>query len=358
MGKYDKDRAQKELAIRFCLSRSMIPFLEVVANSTADLSDSVEVLTDLDVAGVELAGDGALTWSFFDCKSGKMSAINRAFWAAGVRDFVGFEKAYVLLKNRPVNNHRISALSMNVDLHYEDSFRELAKTHDEGFGEDKYYQSSVDRWELAFDTYSKYPWSKASYDLARNTVPLTKTPWTTFRWIVAELRNTRGEYDPAKPEHQAIFLDIMASSMVLWASIIRDVRRFYDPGMNKSEFEKVLRYYLWGGRENYEIRQKMRTLSGDGIGQAELPAWQKLVSYAGITVSAPNSVLECAHVCRELSIRCVSGTIPDMDAGLQKKISNNNRVRQFIFGMNGYLVEAGALPKDMAKSIEAILFGL
>ncbi|AXT36526.1 hypothetical protein D1820_16900 [Phaeobacter sp. LSS9] len=357
MGKYDKDRFQKELSIRFCLSRKMVPFLEVVTSSSADLSDNAEVLTDLDVAGVEIAGDGGLRWAFFDCKSGKMSAINRAFWAAGVKDYVDFDKAYVLLKNKPVHNQRLSALTMNVDLHYEDSFRELGTTNDQAFADDLFYQSSVDRWERVFDAYAKYSWSKATFELARNSVPLTKTPWTTFRWIVAELRNVRGEYDPKKPEHKAIYLDLMASAMVLWASLSRDIRRFYEPAMSKDEFEKILRYYLWGGRENYEIRQKMKVLSGDGTGQADMPAWSKLIAYAGITVAAPNCVLECAHICRELSIRCLAEENDDFDKRIKLRMSENNRIRQFVSGMNGYLIDAGALPKDMAKTIDDLLFG-
>src|SRR5579862_1023003 len=126
MAKTDKDRFQKDLAIKFALARSMIPFLEVVVRSTADLSDSVEVLTDLDVLGIEPAGDGGLRRTIFDCKSGnKMRAINRAFWAAGIRDYTHCDEAYVILKTGAVHNHRISALAIGVDLHDEKSFRDL-----------------------------------------------------------------------------------------------------------------------------------------------------------------------------------------------------------------------------------------
>src|SRR5262249_40763376 len=108
MGKYDKDRFQKELAIRYCVARGLIPFLEVVAASTADLSDSVEVLTDLDVVGVEATVDGRLRRTVFDCKTtNKMSSINRAFWAAGIKYYTRCDDAYVILKGRAVHNHRI-----------------------------------------------------------------------------------------------------------------------------------------------------------------------------------------------------------------------------------------------------------
>lgn len=359
MGKYDKDRFQKELAIRFCLSRRMIPFIEVITNSSSDLSDSSEVLTDLDVAGVELSGSGSLRWSLFDCKSsGKLSGINRAFWARGVIDFVGYDQGYVLLKNRPVNNHRLSALKIDIDLHSEKSFRELGKTFSEDFANDKFYQSSIDRWEKVFDAYDKYTWSKNTFNLARNTVPVSKLPWNAFRRVLAELRACSGEYDPSKIEHTAIYWDLLASVMVLWAFLNHDIRRFYDPDMNKEEFEKILRYYFWGGRENYEIMQKMRELSGNKSGQGDLPVWSKLVNYASITVSAPDCVLECAHICRELSIRCACSPKEEFDKEIENRFKSNNRLRQFISGMNNYLTEAGSLPMDMAKEADKLLFSL
>jgi hypothetical protein len=135
MGKYDKDHFQKELAVRFCLARGTVPFVEVVVQSTSDLSDSVEVLTDLDVVGIEAIGDGSLRRTIFDCKTAgnKMSSINRAFWAAGVKEYTRCNEAYVMLQRRAVHNHRISALAMNVDLHDEQSFKDLGKTLDEAF---------------------------------------------------------------------------------------------------------------------------------------------------------------------------------------------------------------------------------
>jgi hypothetical protein len=75
MGKYDKDRFQKELSIRYCLARRLLPFLEVTVQSATDLSDTVEVITDLDVLGIEAIGDGTLRRTLFDCKNtNKMSA--------------------------------------------------------------------------------------------------------------------------------------------------------------------------------------------------------------------------------------------------------------------------------------------
>ncbi len=222
MGKYDKDRFQKELAIRYCLARGVVPFLEVVVRSIADLSDSVEILTDLDVLGIETLGDGGLRRTIFDCKTTiKMSSINRAFWAAGVKEYTGCNEAYVLVKGKAVHNHRISALAIDVDLHDEQSFKDLGRTFDQAFPADDCYQAAIVRWNAVFDCYAKNGWAENLFDLSRNVVPLSRA-----------------------------FFDVLASAFVLWAAMGRDIRRFYEPSMEKAVFETGLRYYLWGGKES------------------------------------------------------------------------------------------------------------
>ena len=354
MRKYDKDRFQKELAIRYCLARGMVPFLEVVTPSVSTLSDSVEVLTDLDVVGVEAVSDGAQRYVFFDCKtSKKMSAINRAFWAAGVKTYVGYDQAYVILKARPLINHRLSALVLNVDLHDETSFQELGRTADEAFPADNHYQSSISRWEAVYQSYATNSWTKNTFELVRNQVPLSTAPWTTFRNILAELRRTRGQYDPAKAAHVAIFLDILASTMVLWASLGRDIRRFYEPSMDRQSFEAVLRYYIWGGKETYQTRQQLAKYAK--LESTDVPAWSALVDYAGLTVSAPKRLLACAHVFKELAIRTVTKNVAAFDKNVDQRFIDDNRLRQFMLGMSGYLVEAGDLPVDMRKAVDVLM---
>ena len=360
MGKYDKDRFQKELAVRFCLARGTVPFVEVVVPSSSDLSDTVEVLTDLDVVGIEATGDGGLRRTIFDCKSSnKLSSINRAFWAAGVKEYTRCNEAYVILKGRAVHNHRISALAMNVDLHDEQSFKDLGKTLDEAFPADDCYQSALSRWNSVYDSYTKNAWSEPLFELARNVVPLTQTPWSTFRKILAELRAIRGHVDPAKDQHLAIFFDVLSSTFVLWAAMGRDIRRFYEPSMDKHAFQTALRYYVWGGKKSYSIRQQMsdRATAENGI-TVELPSWNALVAFAGLIVSAPQSILECAHACREVSIRASFGPDPNFDKRLSHRLKVSTRIRQFSIALGDYLTAAGGLPKEMAKRAQDVLLEL
>ena len=354
MGKYDKDRFQKELAIRYCLTKGMVPFLEVVTPSVSNLSDSTEVLTDLDVVGVEVDSDGAQRYVFFDCKTSKrMSPINRAFWAAGVKTYVRYDQVYVILKTRPLTNHRLSALTINVDLYDEASFRELGRRLDEAYPSDDYYQSSITRWEAVHEAYAKNSWAQNTFDLVRNQVPLSTAPWATFRHIIAELLRTKGQYDPEKTDHVAIFLDILASAMVLWSALGRDISRFYEVGMDRQSFEKVLRYYIWGGRDHYQTRQQLANLAEKKT--TDVPAWPKLVNYASLTVSAPKRLLACSHAFREFSIRTITENVSAFDKGLNQRFADDNRLRQFMLGMCGYLVDAGKLPGDMGKAVDELL---
>jgi hypothetical protein len=359
MGRYDKDRYYKELAVRYCLARGTVPFLEVVVPSVADLSDSVEVLTDIDVLGVATVGDGRLRRTIFDCKtSNKMSSVNRAFWASGVKDYASCDDAFVILKTKAVHNHRISALSINVDLHTEESFKDLGKTIDPAFPSDSCYQATVDRWNSVYDCYAANGWSEKLFSLVRNSVPLTNSPWSIFRRIVAALREARGHLDPDKVQHVTIFLDILASAFVLWAVLGRDIRRFYEPTMDKVAFEKVLRYYLWGGKELHQIRQQMRERAGTGSGgTVELPAWDALVSFTGLIVASPQSLLECAHICREISIRAATSPNENHDKAIAERLKSSSRIRQFSVALSDYLVAGGNLPKDMGTKVQGLLFG-
>jgi hypothetical protein len=359
MGKYDKDRHQKEMAIRYCLAQGMSPCLEVVVASASDLSDTTEVLTDLDVVGLDFIADGGFRRLIFDCKTtNKMSAVNRAFWAAGILAYSGCDEAFVILKNKAVYNHRLSALTIGVDLHDEASFEDLGNSRDIGFNADINYQSSIDRWNAVFEIYGNNTWSEALFLTGRNAAPLSVQPWRVFRKMVAEVRTARGQFDPAKDGHVAIFFDVMAAIFILWSSIGRDIRRFYDPKMSKAEFEKALLYYIWGGKESYQIRQELRQKTDTSGVIQEFPSWEKLVAFAGLVIAGPHELFGCVNICREMSIRMLFGKLSEQEKGLSLMLSANKRARQFIMAASEYMIAASGLPKDLAERIQSEFSGL
>lgn len=359
MGKYDKDRHQKEMAIRYCIARGVSPCLEVLVPSASDLSDTVETLTDIDVLGLEFIVDGGFRRTIFDCKStNKLSPINRAFWAAGLATYTGCDDAIVVLKNRAVYNHRISALQISVDLHDDLSFEDLGRTFDPEFGRDNSYQSSIDRWNAVYEIYQTNSWSDNLYNLGRNLAPVTHEPWRAFRRVVADMRGVRGQFDPAKDAHVSLFLDVLSAVFVLWSSLGRDIRRFYDPKMTKVEFETALRYYIWGGKESYQIRQEIRQRAEVANSVREFPAWDKLVSLAGLVITAPQEVFGCVGVCRDLAIRLACGKNEDHDKRLSASFASNRRARQFVMAAVDYMIAASGIPKDLSVRIQNELSGL
>jgi hypothetical protein len=359
MGKYDKDRHQKEMAVRYCLAQGMAPCLEVVVSSVSDLSDTSEVLTDLDVVGLEFVTDGGFRRIIFDCKTNnRMSPVSRAFWAAGIKAYSGCDTAVVILKNRAVYNHRLSALSIGVDLHDEMSFEDLGRTRDIGFNTDINYQSNIDRWNSVFDAYSKNAWSEDLFFIGRNTVPLSNKPWRIFRKMIAELKKSRGQFDPAKDEHVSIFLDVMAAMFILWSSLGRDIRRFYEPSMTKGQFEKALLYYIWGGRESYQIQYEIRKKSDQSAAIQDFPSWEKLLSFAGLVIAAPHELFGCVNICREMSIRVLSGKLKEQERRLSMMLTANKRARQFVMAASEYMIDACALPKDLGARIHNEFGGL
>jgi hypothetical protein len=90
----------------------------------------------------------------------------------------------------------------------------------------------------------------------------------------------------------------------------------------------------------------------------ELPAWDALIAFAGLIVSAPQSILECAYACREASIRAAFGSDSKFDEHLSDRLKANTRVRQFSTALGHYLATAGGLPKDMARRADEVLLGI
>ncbi len=363
MGKYDKDRRQKELAIRYCLAQGMVPCLEVVVPSISELSDNPEVITDIDALGLEFVADGELRRIAFDCKSStKLSAIGRTFWASGLMQYTGCDGAFVILGKPAVYNHRISALSINVDLHDQKSFEDLGRSKMLDFDKPHHYQSRIENWEKVLDAYAKYAWSKSAFELARNTTPISRTPEKTFRKLVVELKKARGHFDPRKDEHMAIFFDLMAAMFILWTSMGRDFRRIYSPDMKRQQFEHALRLYVWGGKEAFEIRQALRERAVQLNSGAEMPAeiqefpaWDQLQHFVGLVVGAPQAVFECVNLCRDLSIRCVVTKGVDEEKNLASGVRGSNRATQFILAMGVYLASACQFPSDTKERVKEIL---
>jgi len=247
---------------------------------------------------------------------------------------------------------------MGVDLHTDESFCDLGRSVDIAFPKEASYQAAIERWNSVQLCYESNAWASELLHLNRNVVPLASSHVGTFRRYIAELRAARGAFDPAKPAHLCIFLDCLSSLLFLWATLARDARRFYQATMPKDEFEKTLKYYLWGGKESYQIRKQMReksTTENRSQSAEEFPAWDRLVSFVGLVIAAPQSIFECAHFCREIAFRVACGSNATFDEELARIASSNTRVKQFSSSLSDYILAACGIPKDMGRAAESLI---
>lgn len=360
MAVLDKDTIQKEKAIRYCISNGILPYLEVIVNNVREITDIKTVITDLDVLGVEISRRGVIRKTLFDCKTvGKMSAINRAFWAAGVMSFTGCDEAYVILGKKASEAHRVSAKSLKVHLFQEQDFDSYAQNSNINYLDVFSYSSKISIWHLFYSAFDKNDNLKALGEYINSKLPLERDNAKSLRELIGVIRAHKGEIDPAKAEHMAIYLSLILSFILVMSPVSSQMSDVYDQEMSFESYEKTLRYYIWGGRESYIQRRDLKNavldISGAKRGELELPGWADFVQVSRGFIDAHSELREALLPCRELSLRCLSVVDKDIDVHLSKRINKSNRIKQFIIASSNYIYRAAGLPKDFHDNVKDIL---
>jgi len=360
MAKLDKDIVQKEKAIRYCISNGVLPFLEVVVDNSREISDVKTVITDLDVLGIEVSRRGVTRKILFDCKTvAKMSAINRAFWAAGVMAYTGCEESYVILTKKASEAHRVSARSLNVHLFQEQDFHSYAQSANINYLDALSYSSNISNWHSFYSIFEKNKNISSLGEYINTKLPLEKDNAKSLRELLGVIRLNKGEFDPAKPEHMAIYCSIILGFMLVMAPICTQISDIYNQEMSQREFEKILRYYIWGGRESYiqrrELKNAVLDATGSEKGELELPGWDGFIKVSRTFLDAPSELRKALIPCREVSLRCISPKDDEVDKQLHIKIKKSNRINQFIIASSTYLYKATGMPKDFHDNILEII---
>lgn len=349
MAAADKDVHQKAKAIRFCLAAELIPFYEVNVNNVRELTDTPELLTDIDVLGVSLGRFGVRR-TLFDCKTIKTSPINRAFWAAGLMRYADADEAFVILKKAASETHKLSAKSMRVHLFDEALFDSHASALAPAYHDGGTYAANIDNWHQLHAELRSNAQIRKLGDHLRHFLPLESDFAKTLRGVVANLKQVRGELDPAWPAHMAIFAYVVFAMAFAMAPIIRDFFDAFDPKQPKEDFERFLRAYVWGGRDAYLLRRKLRELMAahneNVSAEVELSGWETFVELVRAFLDAPEDVQACCNPMIGMSLRYVAKQSEAEDRVLAIGLAKTNRIRQFIFRLSEYVITASGLPKD------------
>jgi len=360
MAKFDKDLHQKEMAVRFCLVNNMIPFLEVNVQNYRELSDTSTVITDVDALGVVLGSGGRLRKVIFDCKTlNKTSPINRAFWASGLMRFTGCDEAFIVLRKSASEAHRLSAKQIGVHLFDEKQFRNYGESCSLEFSRDYAYSTKIESWikleecckgNLALEQYLSF---------LLNDLPLEQDCVKGFRKLLAALKKVRGEFDPEKEKHQAIYFFTLSMLGYLMSQIVFDLRNIVDFDASERSFERALKYYIWSGKDSYELRNKLQAynfgMEGcEGDKELKLNNWNGFIELSRALMDSPANIPAVVNPLREFAFRCLVAVNLDKDSYSKELISKNNRIRQFSMFLSSYLIPATGLPDDFNNKLKII----
>lgn len=356
MGRADKDIHQKQQAVRYCAANGYLPFIEVAVVNVTEFTPEHKLLTDLDVLGVSVTETGSCKRILFDCKTIKTSPINRAFWAAGVSAYADVSEAFVILRRSAPEAHRLSAHSIGVHLYDDQQFASYAAASDPHYHEAALYLASIQRWLAYSEIRERWPKLRELLSYIDNDVPLTQNRQRSLRGLLHICNTSRGEFDPAKNEHMCLFANAVCASTLLLALIVGEFRNFWDTKSKKADFESLLRYYLWGGVDNYKLRQKMSEytakLRGQSNGTLEFFGWPELVELVRSLLDAPTLLPTALVPCKELAFRYLGDSDALADVALGRALGQNNRIRQYVFRVASYLVKAAGLPAELSQRLE------
>lgn len=359
MAKFDKDLHQKEMAVRFCLVNGMIPFVEVNVQNYRELSDTLTTITDIDALGVIIGSGGKTRKVVFDCKTLKnTSPINRAFWAAGLMKFSKCDEAFIILKKTASEAHRLSAKQIGVHLFDEKQFVRYGESCSLDFMRDYTYSTKIDSW-ISLENCCRGAVALEQYmSFLTNEIPLEQDYVKGFRKLLAALKKVRGEFDPEKVKHQAIFFYSLSMFGYLMSQIIYDLRNIVDFDANEKDFERALKYYIWSGKDSYDLRNKLQILNSsvDGAGsdkELKLSNWKDFTELSRALMDSPANISAVVNPLRDFAFRCLVATDVQKDRYCKEVVSSNNRIRQFSLFLSSYLISATGIPNDFNDKLKS-----
>jgi hypothetical protein len=336
----------------------MVPFAEVIVTAATGLDEGVVAVTDVDVLGIDLGRYGSAQRLLFDCKTAsKQSAINRALWAGGLKALVHADRAFVVLRKSAPDTHRLVAHSFDVHLHSEDSFKRYAAAVAPGFLRDITYLDDLDLWDQLIALRKGQPALAEAVAYVTTRAALERSAPKGMRAGLAALLKVAGELDPAKPLHQLLFRAYISSFLIFLSKAAGQLTEVFQFSTDKAQFEQRLRYFVWEGRENYALRQRLSVLIEKAKGETpenefNLPAWDRFTELMRSFIDAPEALSSLSLISKEIAFRGIAkATRQETDDHLRQLFRSNNRARQFIFATTSYLVGAASLPKQFETAL-------
>jgi hypothetical protein len=309
-----KDRAQKASALRYIVAKRWFPQLEIDVIPKIATTIENKLITDIDVLGSvpdEFLGYRAF---LFDCKSGsRESPIGRSLWLRGLMDRVHASRAVLVLSDKKdvQRDHRISAAELDISIVKEGEFGILANATDGNIQAGVSNVAEIDNWEIFFSISKIFPKLEPSIEFSRSNFWMCESPATACRKTIALLMQARPELDPAKPLHMALFGDFVALFLHSMARLSLQIFMSYLQPSNREDLADALLLLLYGGRDSYELANRLRKLvpMKNGGDEQELtpPEWDKFVQLTRHILDAPRQALFAPLLAREVAWSYLNG---------------------------------------------------
>jgi hypothetical protein len=240
-------------------------------------------------------------------------------------------------------------------LHSEQTFVQYAKSISIDFSKDITYLDNLDIWDSLLSLAAPHnPLADMILFVNARTGTEHSGP-KGLRLGLSALLTSGPELDPKRPIHRLVFGTLVSAFLMFLNLSVNSLKEVFEFSMSKDAFEKTIRYFVWEGRDNYEIRRAMRMelhRQSGAPSQFDLPEWDQFLHIIRSFLDAPEAIASLPFLAKEVAFRSMTGGRKDSDDHLRSRFAANNRARQFIFGAAKYLVSAGKLPTEFNRLLE------
>ncbi len=272
-------------------------------------------------------------------------------------NFSGGDEAFIILRKKASEAHRLSAKQIKVHLFDEAQFLNYAVSCSVDYSLDYCYSTSIGNWTKLFESTTHEPGLAKYSAFIHNEIPIERDAVKALRKFLSALAKIKGELDPAKNKHNCLFLYSLSLFAFLMAQIVHDLRNIVEFDAEEKQFEEILKFYIWGGRDSYLLRSRLTELfsaqrDGATHQDLELKDWSGFMELTRRLLNSPMDIQKCMLPLREFALMKVSDKDEQKNEYVSKKIQSNKRLRQFCISLSRYLSDSLKLPREFSTQLE------